>query len=738
MAIDLRSLKASLPTLLRTIKLGGARGIPFRAQSTHTECGAACLSMVMSHYGKDIPLEEIRHIVGVDRNGANALSILQAARWFGMRGRGFKTSLENLKLHVARGSILYWDFHHFVVFDRAEKRFIEILDPAQGRIRLPWAEVSKRFTGVVLTLEPGETFAPEKRRNYSARRYIAALLTERSTLIKIAVTSAVLQFLAMLLPFTTSLLVDRVIGRADYDLWLVIVSALIFVLGYKALTQLLRTHLLMRLRALVDARLTIDFALHLASLPLSFFAKRSVGDLLLRMNAQARIRETLTNTALSALLDSVLVSLYLVTLLLISPLLAAVALALALGRIFAFLAFFRKQIQINSEVVNQEARSRGLQVQLLNGMETLKSSGIEADAIDKWSHSYIDEINTNIRLGRLNAWSELVQSTLNDASPLIMLMLGGLLVLQGQISLGIMLGAVALAAAFFAPITNLLSVAGEFARLQTELERANEVYAMAPEQHEESARWIPESLSGRIALNQVSFQYGPNSPQVVLDVDLTVLPGQMIALVGRSGCGKSTLARLLVGLYAPTHGKLSFDGIELAQYDLSALRRHLGVVTQQPFLFSATIKENIASFDPNMRFAQVVEAARTAQIHDDIMAMPMGYNTMLSDRGDTLSGGQRQRMALARALARRPNILLLDEATSALDTINESAIQNALSELRMTRIVIAHRLSTIMAADVIVVLNAGKVVGMGKHEHLLQTNSAYQALVAGQQQGMRR
>jgi ABC-type bacteriocin/lantibiotic exporter with double-glycine peptidase domain len=731
----LNQLRQRLPQLLQRISLGRRSRIPFRAQTTHAECGAASLAMVLSYYGRDVPIEDIRHVVGVDRNGANAHSVLQAARWYGLNGRGFKASLDDLKAHVRIGSILYWDFHHFVVFEAATRTHLHIVDPALGPRKLSWEEASKHFTGIILTLEPGDRFQPENRRNFSGRRYWQALAQERETLTRILVVSLLLQLLALMLPFATSVMVDRVIGRADHDLWLLLAISLGLLLAYKALASFLRAHLFLRLRAVVDARLTIDFVIWLAGLPLSFFERRGVGDLLIRMGAQARIREMLTSTALSAVLDGLLVILYLVALLLISPALALAATLLAGLRVIAFMVFYRRQVELSAEMVTTEARSRGLQVHLLSGMETLKSAGIEANAVEQWSHAYTDEVNAAVRQARLQAVSDLVQNTLADASPLIMLMLGGLLVLSGELTLGLMLGGAALAGAFFVPFSSLIQVAGEFSRIKVELERANEVYNQEPEQSTDSARWVADSLSGRIDLKEVSFRYGPHSPEVVKQVSLSIKPGQMVALVGRSGCGKSTLARLLLGLYPPSSGSVSFDGIDVAQQDLTALRQQLGVVTQQPYLFNASIKDNIAAFDPQMRFAQVVEAARLAQIHDDIMALPMGYHTMLSDRGDTLSGGQRQRLALARALARRPRILLLDEATSALDTVNEGAIHQALSELRMTRIVIAHRLSTIVNADRIVVVEQGSILARGRHDKLLSSCQHYAQLVAAQRAG---
>jgi ABC-type bacteriocin/lantibiotic exporter with double-glycine peptidase domain len=725
-------LQRRFPALERLIFARREKRIPAIQQMTASDCGATCLTMVLGYFGKRLRVEEVRKVTGFGRDGADAMSLLAAGRVFGLRGRGVKAEeIEDLRF-LTPASILHWRFNHFVVFDRLlPDGSAEIVDPAAGRRKVSREEMGRSFTGVALTFEPGEEFLPGEGAPRRLGRYWKVLAEHADMLRRIVVTSAMVQLFALAVPIMIGMLVDRVIPRGDLSLLLVLGIGLGTIVLFNFLSSLLRSYLLLHLRTRLDARMTLDFLDHLVDLPYSFFQQRSAGDLLMRLGSNATVREILTSGALSGMLDGLMVTLYLILLFFASPGLGVLVLVLGLLRVGLFLLTRRKQRELMSRSLEKESRSQSYQVNLLAGIETLKAAGAEHRSIEQWSHLFVDVLNISLDRGRLSAVVDSTLAALGTASPLVVLLYGAVQVLQGNLSLGTMLALNALAAGFLTPLSTLVSTAFQLQLLGSYLDRIEDVLDTPREQDASKVRPSPR-LKGEVKLEGVSFRYGPGSPMVVQEVSLEIPPNRFVALVGPSGAGKSTLANLLAGLYQPTEGKIYFDGSDLSELDLRTVRRQVGVVPQHPYLFGTSIRSNIVLSDPSLPLSRAVEAAKLAHIHDDVLAMPMGYETVLADGGASLSGGQRQRLALARALVHRPPILLLDEATSSLDTSTERKIQRELETLKATRIVIAHRLSTIRYADVILVMQDGRIVEQGRHDELLARGGIYAELVAAQ------
>jgi ATP-binding cassette subfamily B protein len=694
------------------------------------DCGAACLAMVLAYHGRQVPLDELRQMTGTNRDGVDALAVTHAAQRYGLTATGVAADLDDLE-DLPPATILHWEFTHFVVFERLRRNGVQVMDPAMGRRRLSMEVFRRSYTGVAITFEPGEDFQASKLNAKGTWRYLRPLLSQSRRLTRVLVGSVLLRLLALALPLLTGLLVDQIIPRNDWHLLLVTGVTMGAVVGYFFLVTLLRSHLLLQLRTHLDVRLTTAFVEHLVDLPYAFFLGRSAGDLMMRLQSNTIVREFLTTGTISALIDGSLGSLYLVLLFMLSPPLAALVLVLGLLQVTVLLLARRRNQHLMSESLQVEAKSQSYTYELLAGIETLKAAGAERRAAEHWERLFIDQVNVALRRGRLQASVETATGTLQLGSPLAILVYGAVQVLNGSISLGTMLAAAALAVGFLEPLATLIETGLRLQLLRSYMERISDVLD-APREQEGQQVATAHRLSGRVTAEGVSFAYGPLAPAVVKDVSLDVQPGQQLGVVGRTGSGKSTLARLLLGMYPPTSGRILFDENDLAGLELKSLRSQIGIVTQRPYLFGATIRQNIALSDPEMPHEMVVDAAKLACIHDEIIAMPMGYETPLVDGGASLSGGQQQRIALARAVANRPTILLLDEATSDLDSVTERMVHHNLNTLGCTRIVIAHRLSTIADADLILLMEEGSIVQRGTHDELMALPGAYREQVAAQ------
>ena len=710
------------------------RRIPIVRQTAETDCAAACLTMVLAWHGKVVRLDDVRQLLGIGRDGADALSLINGARFHGLRARGVKVPDITSLRFLPRGSVLHWGFHHYVVIESVDGDRVRIVDPGTGRRTVTLADVGKTFTGIALLFEPTEAFAPSAAPRRGMMRYVRELLAQSALLRRILMLSVVLRTLALSTPLLMGLIVDRVVPGRDFSLLTILGIGLGVIAVFDFLSALVRAHLMLHLRTKLDAKITVDFVEHLVALPYGFFHQRSTGDLMMRLNANTTIREILTSGTLTGVLDGALACLYLAFLFAANSTIAFLVLGLGMLRVLLFVFTRHRHADLMSKTLQVQARSRTYQVQLLSGIATLKALGAEQQAVDRWSNLFVDELNVSLARGRLDAFFDAAINTLTTASPFVVLAFGASEVLSGNLTLGTMLAANALALGVLTPLTSLVSTAVQLQLLASYMDRMDDVMETPQEQDRKEVLAAP-TLSGRIALEDASFRYSPMRPDAVKNVSLEIEPGSFVALVGSSGAGKSTLAMLLMGLYRPTSGRVLYDGLDLATLDLTTVRRQLGIVLQQPYLFGDSIRNNIALGDETLPLHRIVEAAKKAHIHDFVQTLPLGYDSPLGDSGASLSGGQRQRLALARALVRRPSILLLDEATSHLDAESEREVLEELERMRATRLVIAHRLSTVVRADRILVMENGQIIEQGRHDDLVGRGGRYAELVRAQHLG---
>ena len=709
------------------------RRVPEMRQVTNVECGAACIAMILNYYGYATSISAVQEHCGVGRDGLSALDLVNAAHLYGLRVRTVSLNLEEFPF-VVLPVIVHWEFNHFLIVERWSESRVDVVDPAQGRRRLTPAEFDAGFTGIVLMLEPGAQFKHQKpQQELTLWSYIRSFLSMRKIIVQVIGTSLLLQLLGLAAPFLTEVVIDTILpAKSTYILTMLALGMFLLVL-MQGITTFLRSSLLIYLQTRIDVNMMLNFFEHLLSLPYRFFQLRLNGDLMARMNSNLAIRDLFTNQLLSTLLDGGSVIIYFIILFILSKLFAEVALVIGVIQVALLLFTAPLLRRLTQRDLAAQGKTQGYMNEILSGIATVKAAGAEQRVFTRWENLFFEEMNISLRLNYLSSSINTLLTILNIFTPLFLLWIGATQVINGTMTIGTMLAFSTLAIEFLVPLGSLATSGHELQIIDAHFSRITDVIGSKPEQDPTQVK-KPHQLTGQIELRQVSFQYHKTAPMILKNINAKILPRQKVALVGRTGSGKSTLGKLLVGLITPTHGSILFDGIPLEDLNYQEVRRQFGVVMQDSFIFSGSIKDNIALNNPDMDMQRIIEASQLAAIVEDIENMPMGYDTLVSEGGSAFSGGQRQRLALARALANHPALLLLDEATSSLDVVTEQTIEQNLRKLPCTQIIIAHRLSTIRNADVILVLDQGQIVEQGTHAQLLHSNGFYARLLQAQLQ----
>ncbi|MFN2203306.1 MAG: peptidase domain-containing ABC transporter [Caldilineaceae bacterium] len=707
------------------------RRVPVILQMTQHECGAACLAMVLTYYGRDTSVTECRRYLKSGRDGLTARSIAQAGRELGLRVRAF--SLEPSSMGQVRlPAIVHWQFMHFLVVERWTDKAVHVVDPAAGRRKLTHEEFNEGFTGVVLTMEPGADFQRKKgQEKYTWRNYLQMLLVTPGAgklLGQVLTASAALQILGLVFPLFTMVLVDQILPSQDVHMLTMLGMGMVSLVMASVVLGYLRSTLALYMEARLDSEVMLGFFEHVLRLPYNFFQERNSGDILARLGSIAVIRQVLTGELVSILLDGSMAIFYAAVLFVWQPFFGFLALIVGVLQVLILLVSRRPLYELTERDIAAQAESQSYLVEALTGIGTLKSSGSEDSALSHWTNLFYKQLNVSLKRNHVANVVETARDLIGSMTPIVLLWVGALFVLNGSLTLGTMLAVTTLAGAFVGPLTALVGSAQQIQLIGVHLARMSDVMETPPEQQAAQTETISR-LKGKISIRNAGFRYHENGPWILRNLSLEIEPGQKVGIVGRTGSGKSTLALLLLGLYQLDEGEILYDGKPLTEIDHRSLRTQVGMVMQDPVLFSGSVRNNIASFDRQLPLLKIESAAILAQVHDEIMRMPMGYDTVLAEGGVDLAGGQRQRLALARALAHRPSILILDEATSNLDAETEAMVEENLSVIPCTRVVIAHRLSTVRNADKILVLDQGVIVEQGAHEELLALGGAYANLI---------
>ena len=707
---------------------------PTVIQMEATECGAASLGIVLGYYGIHLPLETLREECGISRDGSKAVNVLKAARRHGMIAKGYRKEpgrLGDLPLPI----ILFWNFNHFLVLEGIKGDKVYLNDPASGPRVVDRETLDRSFTGVALSVTPGEEYKPQGK-----PRNPWGALKQRLYGAKWAVAFAVLAGLGLVVPGILKssfqqIFVDRLLveGRMEWF------RPLLTLMGIMALVTGVLTWLqgatLLRQEIAMAIRDSARFMTHLLKLPYTFFLQRYAGEIGNRVQLNDQVAQLLSRELATTVLQCLIVVFYGIMITLYDPPLALIALGAGVLSLGMLISVKRKRSDLNEKLIGEMGRFAGTALGGLNVIETIKSFGGEDDQFARLAGHLAKVADARTSLGVFSARMEPVMPLLSSLATASVLCLGGFRVMNGALTMGMLLALQTLMQQTLAPMSDLVRLWGSFEAAKGNINRLDDVLRYAPEKErpvlEEGGMAGQQQvrLSGRLELRDVSFGYSPLGEALIENFSLSLVPGSRVALVGSSGSGKSTVARLVCGLFAPWSGEVLLDGRPLEEIPREQLITSFAFVDQEISLYEGTLRENLSLWDDTLPMEQIIAACRDAAIHGDIVERNGGYEAKVEENGRNFSGGQRQRLEIARALVRRPSLLVLDEATSALDPPTEEAIDRALRRRGCTCLIVAHRLSTIRDCDEIIVLHHGKVLERGTHEELIALGGRYADLI---------
>lgn len=700
-------------------------------QMEATECGAASLSMVLGFYGKNVPLEKMRIETGVSRDGCNAKNILQAAEKFGLEGAAYMKSLDAL-LEVQPPCIIHWNFNHFVVFEGKKGKYFYINDPAVGRRKLTYEELDVAFTGIVLMFEKKENFQREKKENTLWGFIKHRLEGQYSSIVALIAIGMLLVFAGLMIPIFSQIFIDDFLLSVNQS-WIHVFLLIMFAtMCFQSICSFCRGILLQKLQNKMSMISAYRFLTHLFRLPMGFFDQRYAGDLAERVTNNNNVNNFLAGDLAETVLNIFVSVFYLILLLIYSPVLTAIGL---IGVVInLFLVEYTSSIveSYTMKMKQDQGKLTGAVFAGINVTSTLKASGAESEFTSRILGYYAKTIQMEQKLGRLQHIMNAIPSMFNEISNVLVLLFGGIFVIRGTMTAGMLVAFTTLLSEFIEPVNKLVNFIQKIQTLKADMSRVEDI--MQYEQDEkftvgESQVSMVEKLSGEVELKNIAFGYNILEKPLIDHFSFHLSSGSSIALVGSSGCGKSTVAKIMSGLYLPWEGEILLDGVPVKEIPKDILSASVSTVSQKITLFSGTIRENLTMWNSSILEEDMIRAAKDACIHDSITKKPEAYEFRLNEGGSNLSGGQRQRLEIACALVSNPTILILDEATSALDSLVEKEIIDNIKRRGCTCVIVAHRLSAIRDCDEIVVMEDGKIVQRGSHEELMEQEGHYQRLI---------
>lgn len=712
----------------------GVAKVPFVMQLEASECGAACLCMILAHYGKWIPLEQVRGDCGVSRDGASALNIVKAARHYGLEASGYRCEPEQLMENGTFPCIIHWNFDHFVVLNGFKGGKAYISNPAHGTYHVPMEVFDEHFTGICIQCKPTETFVPSGKPE-STFSFAARLLKGTGAAIAFTVlTGAIAALLAFMQPAFSRIFLDRLLTGTDKN-WTV---PFLLLLGVFSLVEILMSALqaiyAMRINGKMAAIGNTSYMWKVLRMPIRFFSQRPAGEIQQRQLSNAVIANTLISIVAPLLLDAGLTVFYLAVMIRYSILLSLIGILSVAVNIIVARILFKKRLNVVRVAMYDEDKLSAVTVSGIQMMETIKSSGAENGFFKKWSGYQANYNSQKVKCLQLEQYIGILPQVIMTLANFAVLFIGVFLTIQGEFTAGMVMAFQGFLMSFMPPVQTFISSGQVLQEMHTMMERVDDVMNYPDDtvfDENPPAEGVAK-LTGNITLKNVVFGYSPLAAPLIRDFNLTLQPGKSVAIVGASGCGKSTVSKLISGLYKPWEGEILFDGKPMSEIPKTVFRSSVAVVDQECVLFEDTVAANIKMWDESIEDFEMILAARDAHIHDVIMERPKGYQSKIVEGGKDFSGGQRQRMEIARALAQDPTVIILDEATSALDAKTEYEVIRAINERHITCIVIAHRLSTVRSCDEIIVIDRGEIKDRGTHEELMQKSGIYRNLITAE------
>ncbi|EAR5802427.1 peptidase domain-containing ABC transporter [Salmonella enterica] len=675
------------------------RRVPVIHQTESSECGIACLAMVFGHYGKSIDLFSLRQQFNISSRGATLYSIRTIAVQMGMTARALSLDLNELNV-LRRPCILHWNFNHFVVLVSVKRNGFVLHDPARGRIIVSKAEASKCFTGIALELWPGSTFRRERvKKRLNLVTLINSIHGIKGALLKIFALSIVVEAIGLILPAGTQLVMDHALPAGDRGLLSMICISLMFFILLRATVSTSRAWISLIMGTLVNIQWQSGLFSHLLRLPLSYFERRKLGDIQSRFGSLNTLRTTFTTSMVGAIMDGIMVCGLLIMMLLYGKSLTWVVLGFTVVYIAIRLFTYTYYRQLSEEQLIMEARVSSYFMETLYGIAAVKMQGMTDRRHTHWFNLQTDAINTGIRVTKMDLFFGGLNIFISACEQTIILWLGISLVMDNEMTIGMFVAFGAYRMQFSDRISTLVGFLLQLRMMSLHNERISDIALNEQESVKPDIPVSEKITPVSLEVKSLTFRYDQQSMPVFSELNLTVSPGESVAIIGPSGSGKTTLMKVLCGLFKADSGQVLIDGNDIQQMGVNNYRKITGCVMQDDRLFSGTIRENICGFSENIDDEWMAECAKASFIHDTIMSMPMGYDTLTGELGEGLSGGQKQRLFIARALYRKPRILFMDEATSALDSKSENYVNSAIKSLNITRIIIAHRESTIKSVD---------------------------------------